>query len=78
MASRSVTPILLSVTLLFTACRRAEVTAYRVPKEKDQALVATRDRYERCSRSGKGSIFLERPAGDRPFAQAFGRAQPAA
>src|SRR2546425_682214 len=40
MAARSVTPILLSVTLLFAACRRGEVTTYRIPKEKDAAMPA--------------------------------------
>ena len=43
MATRSVTPILLSVTFLFTACRRAEVTSYRVPKEKDAEMPIASD-----------------------------------
>ena len=40
MVSRSTTPLLLSVALLFATCRRAEVSSYRVPKEKDQAMPA--------------------------------------
>ena len=40
MATRSVTPILLCVTLLLAACRRGDVTTYRIPKEKDQAMTA--------------------------------------
>lgn len=40
MASRRPFLVLALVMLTSSACRRAEVTAYRVPKEKDQAMPA--------------------------------------
>jgi len=40
MVSRSPTTLLLSFALLLVGCRRAEISSYRVPKEKDQAMPA--------------------------------------
>lgn len=40
MASRSLTPLVLSAALLLVACRRGEITTYRIPKEKDAAMPA--------------------------------------